>query len=176
MTAGIMQLACITTVLGHKSVLTCKIKTVPETILTMQKFLNVIKLLCLILGVIGVILFFAHEEAKSLFRSDCGVLRSICDRWSEAGYPSGTNLDMFLGGGNYFLVNTQTFLVGTQNFQAQFTLRNPKINWKGGQLFVTTNKVLILHTDRENRIVQWVSVWPGLDLVNLTREKSESLK
>src|SRR5258708_10024366 len=114
-----------------------------------------IKPVCVIFVIVGVVLFFAHEEAKSLFRSDCNLLRSLGNQWAKAGYPSGTNLDKFLGDGNYFLVSTQTFLVGTQNFQAQFTLKNPKINWKGGQLFVTTNKVLILHTDKKDQIVNW---------------------
>jgi hypothetical protein len=69
------------------------------------------------------------------------------------------------------ILSTQTFLIGTQSIQAQFTLRNPKINWKGGQLFVTTNKVLILHTDKKNQIVHWIKIIPCFDLVDL-RNKS----
>jgi hypothetical protein len=128
-----------------------------------------IKPACVVLVIIGIVYFFAREESKSLFRSDSNLLRSLENRWEEAGCPSGTNLDVLLGSGDFFLVNTQSFLVGTQTFQTIFTLRNPKINWNGGQLFVTTNKVLILHTDTGNQIVHWIKIWPGFDFVNLTK-------
>jgi hypothetical protein len=134
-----------------------------------RSFLNPawIKPVCLILIIVGAVFFFAHEQAKSLFRSDCNKLRAIEDRWTEAGHPSGTNLDMFVEEHDDFIVNTQVFLVGTQKLQAQFTIRNPRINWKGGQLFVTTNKVLILHTETEDRIVHWTTIWPCFDFVKL---------
>jgi hypothetical protein len=124
-----------------------------------------------ILIVAVIVLLWAREESKSLFRSDSNLLRSLENRWTEAGRPSGTNLDSFLGDQNFFVVSNQTFLVGTQKFQTIFTLKNPRVNWKGGQVFVTTNNVLIWHKDDENRVVHWIKIWPCFDMVNL-RDKN----
>jgi hypothetical protein len=112
-----------------------------------------VKPACVILVVAGALILFAREQAKSLFGFDCSKLEAVTDRWKEAGCPSGTNFNKFVEKYDDILASTQTFLVGTQELQARFTLRNPRVAWKGGQLFVTTNKVLILHTETENHIV-----------------------
>jgi hypothetical protein len=112
-----------------------------------------LKTVCVILAVVGVLLLFAREQAKSLFGFDRSKLEAIVERWKDAGCPSGTNLEYFVEKRSEFLVSTQSFLVGTQKLQSIFTLRDPRIVWKGGQLFVTTNQVLVLHTETEKRIV-----------------------
>lgn len=111
------------------------------------------KPICIILVVAGVLFLFAREQAKSLFGFDCSKLEAVVNRWGEAGCPTGTNFNKFVEKYDDILSSTQVFLVGTQEFQARFTLRNPRVAWKGGQLFITTNQVLILHTKTENYVV-----------------------
>jgi hypothetical protein len=80
----------------------------------------------IILVAIVIVLLWAHEETKGLFRSDCNLLRSLENRWTEAGCPSGTNLDSFLGDQNLFVFSNQNFFSWNKKFQTIFTLKNPR--------------------------------------------------